>query len=83
MGEATIEIEADNMRHSNIKNAKRKITEGMVIIKNKQKLIKLADLSDTGWWVIAEYIDNPLAENSEDERKIYKAQSREIQKLKN
>ncbi|VDI53418.1 Hypothetical predicted protein [Mytilus galloprovincialis] len=82
MREATTEMEADNMSQTNINNAKRKITEGMDIIKNRQKLIKLADSSDAGWRVVAEYIANPLAENSEDERKMYKAQSRADTKMK-
>ena len=82
MREATTEMEADNISQTNVNNAKRKITEGMDIIKNKQKLIKLADSSDAGWRVVAEYIANPLAENSEYERKMYKAQSRADTKMK-
>ncbi|CAC5413102.1 unnamed protein product [Mytilus coruscus] len=56
MREANTEMEADNISQTNINNAKRKITEGMGIIKNRQKLIKLADSSDAGWRVVAEYI---------------------------
>ncbi|CAC5409079.1 unnamed protein product [Mytilus coruscus] len=37
---------------------------------------------DAEWRVVAEYIANPLAENSEDERKMYKAQSRADTKMK-
>ena len=80
--EADTEMEADNMSQTNINNAKRKITEGMDIIKNRQKLIKLADSLDTGWRVVAEYIANPLAMNSEDGRKMYKAQLRADTKMK-
>ncbi|VDI20041.1 Hypothetical predicted protein [Mytilus galloprovincialis] len=54
----------------------------MDLIKNRQKLIKLADSSDAGWRVVEEYVTNPLAEDSEDEKKMYKAQSRAESKLK-
>ena len=80
--EAEAEIEGDNLNQTNINNAKRKITEGMDFVKNRQKLIKLADSSDAGWRVVDEYVANPLAEDSDDERKIYKAQTRADNKIK-
>jgi hypothetical protein len=48
----------------------------MDLMKNRQKLIKLADSFDAGWRVVDEYVSNPLAEDSDDEKKIYKAQTR-------
>jgi len=42
----------------------------------------LADSSDAGWRVVDEYVSNPLAEDSDDEKKIYKAQTRAESKLK-
>jgi hypothetical protein len=52
------------------------------LIKNRQKLIKLADSSEAGWRVVDGYVSNPLAEDSDDEKKIYKAQTRAESKLK-
>ena len=46
------EIEGENLSSANINNAKRKITECMDLIRNRQKLIKLADSSDAGWRVV-------------------------------
>ena len=46
------EIEGENLSSANINNAKRKITEYMDLIRNRQKLIKLADSSDAGWRVV-------------------------------
>ncbi|VDI45452.1 Hypothetical predicted protein [Mytilus galloprovincialis] len=50
--------------------------------KSRQKLIKLANSSDAGWRVVDEYTTNLLAEDSEDEKRIYKAQSRADSKIK-
>lgn len=52
------------------------------LIKNRQKLIKLADSSEAGWRVVDGYVSNSLAEDSDDEKKIYKAQTRAESKLK-
>jgi hypothetical protein len=82
MREASGQLDSDNLTQDNISAAKRKISEGMDLMKNRQKLIKLADSSDAGWRVIDEYVSNPLAEDSDDEKKIYKAQTRAESKLK-
>ena len=80
--EASSQLESENLNNDNIQTAKRKIYEGMEMIKSRQKLIKLADSSDAGWRVVDEYTTNPLAEDSEDEKRIYKAQSRADSKIK-
>ncbi len=51
------------------------IEEGQQLIKNRQKLIKLADRSKDGWQVAQEYESDDLASNSEDEKRIRKAES--------
>lgn len=52
------------------------------IIGHRQKLIQLADSSELGWRVVHEYETNPLADDSEDERRMYKAEARANRKLK-
>lgn len=52
----------DNLTQENVNAAKRKICEGL--------LIKLTDSSDAVWWVVDEYGANPLAEDSDDGKKI-------------
>jgi hypothetical protein len=58
------------LTQENVNATKRKISEGMDLIKQRQKLIKLADSSDADWRVVDEYIANPLADDSDDEKKI-------------
>ena len=82
MREARNQIETDNVSQENITEARKKIVEGMDLIKNRQKLIKLADSSEAGRRVVDGYVSNPLAEDSDDEKKIYKAQTRAESKLK-
>ena len=45
-------------------------------------MLKLADSSELGWKVVSEYQANPLASDSEDERKIYKAEVRAQRKAR-
>ena len=48
----------------------------------RQKLIQMADRSELGWRVVHEYESNPLLEDSEDEKRVYKAEARANRKLK-
>ena len=52
------------------------------MIARRQKLIKMADASELGWRVVNEYVTNPLASDSEDEKQIYKAEARATHKYK-
>ena len=54
--------------------AKDSASEGKQLIQQRQKLLKLADSSELGWKVVSEYQSNPLASDSEDEKKMYKAE---------
>ena len=81
MKEVNNQIETDNLSQENVNATKRNISEGMDLVKQRQKLIKLADSSDDGWRVVNEYIANPLADDSDDEKKIHKAQSRADSKI--
>ena len=74
-----IDCSLSNLNAESIKMAKRNVAEGKSLIqqRQKQKMLKLADLSELGWKVVSEYQSNPLASDSDDERKIYKAEVRE------
>ena len=52
------------------------------MISHRQKLVQLADSSELGWRVVAEYEANPLASDSDDEKRIYKAEARASRKMK-
>ena len=70
------------MTTETVDKARINIAEGMNLVKNRQKLVKLADSTDLGWRVDQEYESNPLADDSDDEKKMIKAQSRAERKFK-
>ena len=57
----------------NLTSARNKIAEGITILNHRQKCIKLADSSEHGWKVVQEYEANPLADDSDDEKRISRA----------
>ncbi|XP_061169559.1 uncharacterized protein LOC133178918 [Saccostrea echinata] len=66
-----------------VESAKSSIAEGIELVKNRQKVIKLADSSQLGWRVVQEYEANPIADDSDDEEKMYRAQMRAERKVFN
>ena len=50
-------------------------------LSRREKLIKLADRLEAGWAFMEEYIEDDLANNSDDERRIEKAEKAAEQKL--
>ncbi|XP_061174259.1 uncharacterized protein LOC133183314 [Saccostrea echinata] len=72
----------EELEESRIQGARQKITEGYDLIKQRQKLVKLADSSSAGWRAVDEYIKNPIASDSDDEKRISKVQMRAERKVK-
>ena len=72
--EADNVLDANNPSQEGISKAKEKLAEGMSLLKYRQKIIKIADSSDLGWRVVQEYEANPLADDSEDEKKLLKTE---------
>ena len=52
------------------------LEQGEKLVSERQKHILLADKSDFGWSLIKEYKRNDLAEDSDDEKKIIRAEAR-------
>lgn len=73
--EAKMDLE-DGQVHA----ATEKMDQGMDLIKSRQKLIKIADSSSEGWNAVKEYEENPLASDSEDEKRINRAESKAAKK---
>lgn len=48
----------------------------MAFLCDRQKLILLADKSPLGWKTVLQYKHRDLADDDEDEKKIYRAESR-------
>ena len=75
---ATARIEgvtaADESGAAHLDRAKEDLQEGIKLLSRRQKMIKFADRSDSRWAVVEEYEDDALASNSEDERKMEKAE---------
>lgn len=55
---------------------KQALQRGKSLIKERQKLILLADKSPYGWKTVVEYKQHDLADDEEDEKKIYRAEAR-------
>ena len=60
----------------NLDKVKDSLEKGDNLLAERQKHILLADKSDYGWMVIQEYKKNDLADDSDDERKIIRAETR-------
>ncbi len=65
-----------------VEKAKTVLAEGEKLIVERQKLIRIADRSEHGWATVEEYIDDELADNSDDEKRLYKAELRAGRKRK-
>ena len=61
---------------------KEKIIEAKDLLQHRQKIIKLADQSEYGWKVVTKYDSNPVASDSDDEKRIYKAEARASRKAR-
>ena len=64
-----------------IEKAKKILKEGEEIIKEWQKLIRVADRSEHGWATVNEYVTDELADDSDDEKRLFKAEARAGRKL--
>ena len=62
------EIDPENQAVQNL------LDEAKTLIKKRQKLIRIADGSADGWKVVDEYLSDDLAFDSEDEKRLRKAQ---------
>ena len=65
-----------------VEKAKEALKEGEALITTRQKVIRIADHSEYGWATVEEYEDDELAENSDDEKRLYSAELRAGRKVK-
>ncbi|XP_060589346.1 uncharacterized protein LOC132744604 [Ruditapes philippinarum] len=79
---AKLEDVSTSLSSQDIDRARVSVIEAKDLIKRRQKLIQLADGSELGWRLVAEYESNPIASGSEDEKRIYKAEARANRKAK-
>lgn len=65
-----------------VEKAKELLKEGEELIKDRQKQIKIADRSEFGWVTVDEYVEDELAEDSDDEKRLFRAEGRAKRKIK-
>ena len=65
-----------------IEKAKEALQKGEQLIMARQKLIRIADRSEFGWTTVSEYEEDELADRSDDEKRLYKAELRAGRKIK-
>ncbi|CAG2245831.1 unnamed protein product [Mytilus edulis] len=73
--EARSLLDTPDVSLSKVVAAKDRISEGIDLIQERQKLIKLSDSSELRWRVVQEYITNSIADDSEEEKRMNRAQS--------
>ena len=57
-----------------IEKTREALKKGVQLLVERQKLIKIADRSEFGWGVVTEYTADELADNSDDEKRLEKAE---------
>ena len=65
-----------------VDRAKEALKEGEKLLTARQKLIRIADRSEYGWSTVAEYEEDELADGSDDEKRLYKAELQAGRKVK-
>ena len=65
-----------------VERAKTAIQEGMDLLNKRKKLIKIADRSDHGWATVEENVEDELAEDSDDEKCLFRLEARVGRKAK-
>ena len=58
------------LKRGNIGKAKEELNEGISLLTNRQKIIKLADKSEFGWATVQEHVCDDLADDEADVSKI-------------
>ena len=62
--------------------ALQKIGSAKILVEKRMKLVRIADKSDLGWNTVDEYVSDDLASDSDDEKRLRKAEARAEQKRK-
>ena len=70
------------LRSENIEGCRNKLKQVKAELKKRIKLIRLADKSENGWNTVNEYLSDDLASDTDDERRIRRAETLAANKRK-
>ena len=73
---------AENLEDGIVSGTKRDVAEAISKIKERNKMLVLAETSPGGWDTVKEYMGGNLADDSEDEKRMRAAESRALAKRK-
>ena len=72
---------SDALKHKTYEKVKSALESGTEVVSKRIKAIKLADKSEFGWATVNEYLLDELASDSDDEKRIYRAERRAERKV--
>ena len=72
----TLDNAKSTAQKSQLEKVKSELDEGERLLLERQKPILLADKSESGWFTVDEYKKHDLAENSDNEKRIFSAERR-------
>ena len=72
---------SDALKHKSYEKVKSALESGTEVVSKRIKAIKLADKSEFGWATVNEYLSDELASDSDDEKRIYRAERRAERKV--
>ena len=72
IGEAKCQLSGES---SNVEKAVEHLEEGMVLLEKRNRGIEIADYSEFGWATVDEYEQREVAEDSDDDRRLRKAEA--------
>ena len=80
--EGTIEDCIEFIEHENKVSTTKSLKDCLQLIRKRQKLIKIADKSEFGWLAAREYDEDEIASNSDDDKRLKKAEKAAMAKYK-
>ena len=72
----------DYIKSGSVRRSKNLVSDLISDVEKRIKCIRLADKSLAGWATVDEYLPDELASDSEDDRRIQRAEKRALEKMK-
>ena len=73
---------SDALKAKSYDKVKAALDSSTEVVSKRIKVIKMADKTDFGWSTVNEYLSEELASNSDDEKRMYRAERRAESKTK-